>query len=1053
MIEPISSHKRDVPRCHARVGDLARSLIWTSVVAMGLGACGGGPDKGGSGGGSFVAINEFNGLKGPTRDVTVTLKEGTNLSASPSPDGKQVAFSAQGALWIMERQGGKARRITSFDIEGTAPVWSPDGKTIAFQNYTADGNYHIWIVNPDGSNLRELTTGPYDDREPAWHPNGAEIVFSSDRSNDGQYKIWRVAVEAGVSTSVTTGPGAESDPIVSPSGDEVAFSDSGSIYTVPLNGGSRKLIGLGAIPAYSKDGKEFIFQTANRVLTVKGNAVSGVEDVFPFPVRWLPDGKFMYTSDGKIRTRDASGRNLEEIPFEANFSVRRPVVKKTKDHGFSVLGSQPVLGISAPALSPDGRSITFGALNSVWVMKIGQAPTRLTTDRGRTGNPLWTSDGKSIYFSTETDNAGALAVDKIELSTGTRTRIAAIPGVSMGSPKMSPNGDRLAYVTGNGQVEIWDIKAKRRTIILAPLNSGVGRPSWTADGSKIIVVDSNRVNNRFREGYNVLRVIDIATKSGVIYPVAAPPQQIADRGEAHPVVSPNGKYVAFVMDAVLHVMQLNTDGSPAGPAVPLTDEASDLPTWAADSITILYKASTKLKKIRVDGSGGAEVPVDLRWTQEVGPATTIVHAGKLWDGKNGGLQNDVDITIKGNRIVSITPHTEGVEKNAEKYVDASHLTVLPGLFDAHVHTPHLLEGGQFGKTWSLFLSYGITSVQDMSGHMHESLEIREALNAGMLIGPRLFATPPHIEGNRTSWKDGRSIRTPQIADLEIAKAKALDADLIKTYVRAPVWLMTKFAQASSDMGVPSSTHMLSQGLATGIGGIAHVTATQRSGYSFSKSLGGVVYQDATSLAGDADFRVVQTAFSSLQLIAHDPTYKKDERYQTLVPPEFAVRLEAVVSPTNAQTANIQKEQSQDYKFAKANVLMPTGTDYPNQAPAYSLHAGLRARGLAASNDEALKSVTIDAARASYVDKDLGSIEVGKLADLIAVRGNPLEDLKAAAQVEYVMKNGVGYTIPQILAPYKTKVALAQHRQAMAAYRKLCGENESSAACHSSSHAH
>lgn len=1051
MIEPTASCKGGVLRRDARVSGLVRILILTSISVIGAGACAGRHVEGS--GSSPAAINEFNGLQGPTRDVTVTLKEGTNLSASPSPDGKQVAFAAQGAIWIVGRQGGKARRITSFDIEATAPVWSPDGKTIAFQNYTADGNYHIWTVNTDGNNVRELTTGPYDDREPAWHPNGAEIVFSSDRSNDGQYKIWRTIVGTGVSTPVTTGPGAESNPVVSPNGKEVVFSNSSSIYTVPLSGGSPKLIGPGTIPAYSEDGNEFIFQTAGRVLTVQGNAVSGTEDVFPFPVRWLPDGKFMYTSDGKIRTRDAAGHNLEEIPFEADFSVRRAVVTKKKDHGFSVLGSQPVLGISAPAISPDGGSIAFGALNGIWVMKIGQAPTRLTTDRGRTGNPLWTPDGKSIYFSTEADNAGALAVDKIELSTGTRTRIAAIPGVSMGSPRMSPDGDRLAYVTGNGQVEIWDIGEKRRTVILAPLNSGVGRPSWTADGSKIIVVDSKRINNRFREGYNVLRVIDIATKTGVIYPVAAPPQQIADRGEAHPVVSPDGKYVAFVMDAVLHVMPLNPDGSPSGPAVPITNEASDLPSWAADSATILYKASTKIKKIRVDGSGQTEVPVNLRWTQEVGPAITIVRAGKLWDGKNDGLRNDVDITIKGNRIVGIAPHTEGIEKSAEKYIDASHLTILPGLFDAHVHIPYLLEGGQFGKTWALFLSYGITSVQSMSGHMHEAVEIREALNAGMLIGPRVFVTPPHIEGNRTSWKDGRSIRTPQIADLEIAKAKALDADLIKTYVRAPVWLMTKFAQASADMGVPSSTHSLSQGLATGIGGMAHVTATERSGYGFSKSLGGFVYQDATSLAGAADFGVVQTAFASLPLIAADPAFKTDPRYQTLVPPESVVRLESVVSATATQTAGIQKEQSQDTKFVRANVLMPTGTDYPNQPPAYSLHAGLRARGLNASNDEALKSVTITAARASYVDKDLGSIEVGKLADLIAVRGNPLEDLKAATQVEYVVKNGVSYTIPRILAPYRTKTAVTQHRQAMAAYRKLCGSKELSAACHTNSHAH
>ncbi|QNA99998.1 PD40 domain-containing protein [Massilia sp. Se16.2.3] len=92
----------------------------------------------------------------------------------------------------MPSAGGRAVRITDYRLEPTAPVWSPDGRSIAFQNYAPEGNFHIWTIRPDGSGARELTSGPFDDREPAWLPDGSGLVFSSDRGMDGQYKIWRL---------------------------------------------------------------------------------------------------------------------------------------------------------------------------------------------------------------------------------------------------------------------------------------------------------------------------------------------------------------------------------------------------------------------------------------------------------------------------------------------------------------------------------------------------------------------------------------------------------------------------------------------------------------------------------------------------------------------------------------------------------------------------------------------------------------------------------------------------------------------------------------------
>ncbi|MFH0129848.1 amidohydrolase family protein [Variovorax sp. VaC1] len=985
-----------------------------------------------------VPVVSVNTLQGSTKDVSVEFHEGTNMAAAPSPDGKRIAFTAMGALWTLPASGGTATRITSWDMEPTAPVWSPNGSLIAFQNYDAEGNYHIWVVRPNGADLRRVTTGPYDDREPAWTPDGNGLVFASDRSNDGQYKVWRVSLSEPAYAALTTGPGAESNPVVSPDGKQLAFVDTARVFTKTIGGSEApKLVGAGTMPAWTPDGSGLVFQNDRKALTVAGKDVAPGEDFFPFPVRYMSDGRFMYTADGKIRIRSAAGTEPADVPFSAMLTVRRPAITKVKDRGFNVMGPQPVRGISGPVISPDGQSVAFVALNDVWVMKIGQAPVRLTNDIARDGSPQFTPDGLSVYFSTEKDNAGALAIDQVEIATKKRTRLAAIRAKSMVTPKMSPTGDRIAYTTGSGQLEVWDVGSRTAQTVIAQVSSQVSTPSWLPDGKKVVLVDNERMNNRFREGYNKLRVIDVAAKTGTFYPVAEVPRQISDREEGAATVSPDGTKVAFIMDSVLHVMPLKPDGSPAGAPVAITKEAADLPSWAGDSRTILYKATDKLKTIAADGSSATEVPLTLSWTQAVSKGTTIVHAGRLWDGNSENLRTDVDIVIDGNRITAIRPHDPSSAKTAAKFIDASALTVMPGLWDPHFHPLTLYQGGQFGQVAASMLAYGITSTQSVAGPLHQSIEMHEALDSGNLVGPRVFVSPPLWEGNRLFYSFARTLRTPEVADLEIAKAKAMGVDYLKSYVRAPIPIMTKIAQAGLDMGVPTGTHMLAPGAAAGIAGTTHLSATQRMGYGWSKSVGGFTYQDAYDLHAKADFHLVDTLFSSLALVGQDASMTTDDRFNLLIPPNFLTGLTGTAVPTDAVLQGARKDAEQSAKVQRAGGLMAIGTDTPLVAPGIALQTNLRAAGMAASNFQALQDVTINAAKMSRVDKDLGTVEVGKLADLVVVRGNPLQDLKAAAAVEYVVKNGVSMSLAEILAPFRTPLALSERRKAVVAYEKMC----------------
>ena len=1011
---------------------------------------------------NFGGTDNQNELPGPTRHITVEMHEGTNMAAVPSPDGRQMVLSLQGGLWIIPASGGTATKITPWDVESTQPVWSPDGEWIAFQNYSTAANFAIWVVRPDGSQLHALTSGPFDDREPSWYPDSSKLIFSSDRSNDKQYKIWSVTLD-GALQRLTTGTGAESNPVVSPDGTKIAFVNTGNtIYTMPANlSAAPTQFGSGSYPQWTPNSQNLAYQNTAGNLVVNGNAVTSGEDMFPFPVHFMGANEFVYTASGKIRTRDANGGNLEDIAFSATQVLRRPVITPRPTRAsLGATTPQPVKGINGAVISPDGQSVAFIALNDLWMMKSGEAPERLTNDADRAVDPRWTApvrltndtdrdvdprwtaDSRFIYWSTDKNNAGNLAVDKIDVVTRQRTRVAAIQGVSMIQPTLSPTEDRFAYSTASGLTEVMDIATGTRTQLVEHLSPQpqVGRPSWSPDGTKIMVTDNDRVNPRFREGYNKLRVIDIATKTATWYAVGPAPAAISDRTEGAAVWSPDGTKVAFTSDSVLKVMPTNADGSPSGPAVQITNEVSDMPSWQADSQTLLYMSAGKLKKIKVDGTGQQDVPLRMTYTPAAPTGTTIIHAGQLWWGGSPVMKSNVDIIIKGNRIASIEPHQSNRPQTpGTTFVDASQQTVLPGLWDPHFHPLNVYQGSQFNQVWAAMFAYGFTSVQSVAGPIYASTEIREALDAGNLIGPRLFTSTPLLEGNRMSYDMSRAVRNAQVADLEVTRFAAVDIDWIKTYVRDPIPAMNRFAAAAQQMGIPSGTHLLYPGYSTGIQGLTHLQATQRMGYGWAKSPTGVAYQDVNALVGPGEMHLTETLGAN-RLAAQSPILLGGDRFNVLMPIPYVSNLLSMTPPTPAQIAAIKVATDDDARAIAAGALFAIGTDVPLNPPGVTNHSNLMALGLSMSNYQALQAMTINAAKIAYKDKDLGTVEVGKLADLTIVDGDPLQDLKYAAAVHYVVKNGVVYTLDQIIAPFKSPAQLAARRKALVAFDKRCKED-------------
>ncbi|MFJ9008606.1 amidohydrolase family protein [Streptomyces canus] len=974
------------------------------------------------------------------RTTTLSFTAATGGSATLSPSGDRLVAEVQNVLWSIPRTGGTAVALTAPGLEPTRPQFSPDGSSLVVCGYRG-GGFHLWTLRPDGSGLRQLTDGPWDDRNPAWSPDGTRIAFASERGGDtvtgSPYRVWVLDVGTGALTRLTGRPGQEGpaqdaawedyDPTWSPDGTRVLFvrgaltasgtlradtvasvaaDGTGSVTTEYTDSSGAQVM----TPAVSPTGRlahlrvTSIPAAGSCALVVDGEPVALGDDVLPAPPRWTDDGRLLLMVGGQIRLVDpekpAQG---EEIPFTATLPVDRPRYR-VKAYDFEGAGARPVRALHLPALSPNGRSVAFAALNALWTADTegGRAPRKvLQVPATRyVMAPTWTPDGKALLYAD--DREGLFAVRRRDLASGEETVLAEGGRVF---PALAPDGTRLACLDMSGNLLLRDLSDGTERTLAAPLGSGgmPGRPSWSPDGRCIALCDRNRLNQRFREGYNLIRVVDTTDGSAVLHPLA-PHTSLSDRYDSGPVWSPDGRWMAVIAESALWLLPVRADGTPDGEPRRLTTEAADHPSWSADSRTLLYLSAGTLRLIDIGTGRTRTVPVRLDYRRPR-PADTVVHAGRFWDGTGSEVREDVDLVVRDGRIAEVTAHRTG--RAALRRVDASERTVIPGLWDAHTHPWQTTYGG---RQTALQLAYGITTAVSLGGFAYEQARIREAVAAGALAGPRLLSTGELLDGSRVAYSMGRAHRTPEGLRRSLERAAALDWDFVKTYVRAPGWVMKEAADfAHERLGVRSGSHLCTPGVQLGQDLTTHLQATQRLEFGHATTAAGYAHQDVEEIYTGTDFHLIATPFTAQPLLGADPALADDPRVTTLMPPwdTALVRQQAGRPPTTGQLTTLDREMAVYRRVLAGGGLVALGTDQPLVPVGLSLHLGLRALHRAGlSPAQALRTATLLPAQVFGADRDLGTLEEGKLADLTVVDGDPFTDFAELIRTMAVLRGGV-----------------------------------------------
>lgn len=440
---------------------------------------------------------------------------------------------------------------------------------------------------------------------------------------------------------------------------------------------------------------------------------------------------------------------------------------------------------------------------------------------------------------------------------------------------------------------------------------------------------------------------------------------------------------------------------------------------------------------------------DLSWRDAVAvpPPTPCVslEGGLLWDGQDDGPPRPVDALLRAGTVIALEPHGRLVVPPEARRIDASGLTILPGLIDMHVHlTP--------GNGAQLCLAAGVTTVRDVGNYTQWIVGLRELIRQGRRVGPRIVATGEIIEGPRAFRAGFRRVTTPEEAALTVQMLKDRGVDGIKLYQSLPPSLVVATLAEARRQGLWTSGH-----LCCGAYLNAMALAGGRNNYSGFEVAAGAV--DAALTGGITSLEhsiTVESAHAAAAIAASGvalcPTLAVVERFGRVADAVLDDDLDRMSDdprtvgggfryPTETSAASRvwydgQRNLVRDVALRGGCIV--AGTDTPfGVAPGFGLHRELALLVEAGLTPvQALRAATSVAAATLGLADQLGSIAVGRAVDLLLVEGDPLVDLGSLSRLQWVIQGGRVYGSADLRALRDSKTAFREIGGVMRAGRRV-----------------
>lgn len=1010
----------------------------------------------------------------------VRLTQGLPFDAQPriAPDGRSIAFisdrSGSDNLWIAKADGTQPRKLSNESQDAViSPVWTPDSQyVIVSARGTRGTELRMFHVN-GGSGVTIGAPAPAESGAApggaggavpsrlgaAVSPDGRFLYVAQLAPNPGgggggalpRWQIARLDMRSGDADVITQAEGSAIRPVVSPDGKWLVYGTRFETKT-----------GL-RVRDLATGADRWLKWPIQRDEQESGGSPS--RDTLP-GYAFTPDSAaVVVTYGGKIhRVAIADGAD-SVIPFKATVALD---IGPDLEFPYKVpQGPVRARLIQDPRQSPDGKRIAMSVLTKIYVMDAAKnaTPKRLTPDEAWQFKPTWSPDGQWIAYVTWSMEGGHIWKSRADGSSQPQ-QLTQVPAFYT-DITFSPDGARIVGLRGNEYMRqqsfsefgglripldlVWLPSAGGDVELVVPAR-GLGYPHFTTDASRIFVYSDDGLISLRYDG------TDRRTHLKVTGPGRAGTPRLPAADAV--IIRPDGRWALAAVNNQLWVVAVPpftgtaatvNVRTPSLPAKRLTDIGADYFSWADEGKTLTWAIGSTFFRRPFDtvdftpaepaaGRGGDEAkddkakddkaeqdkkkdPLDLdtnvqsfdvvlEFPRATPKGTIALRGATIITSKGDEVIQAGDIVIIDNRITAIGPSGKVKVPAGARVIDARGKFIVPGFVDTHAHWEFRTHDVLEPQNWSLIanLAYGVTAGLDVQTSTNDYFAYQDLVETGQAIGERAFMVGPGIFSNNdfTSYEATLAYlkrykqyyRTPNIKSYMVGNRKQRQWVVMAS---KELQLMPT-TEGGRDMKL-DITHAMD-----GMHGNEHTLPVFP------------LYKDVVEL-----FARTKTAYTPTLLVNYggiiaeeyfyETTEVHDDRKLNRFYPHNVLddltrrrrvwaRKDEFVFPMAAESAA---------KIQRAGGLVGVGGHGQLQGLGYHWEMWALAMG-GMTPREVLKAATIDGATIIGFDQDLGSLETGKLADLVVLDRNPLENIRNTNTVRYVMKNGELYegdTLTQI----------------------------------------
>lgn len=983
------------------------------------------------------------------------LTRGMAFDSQPaySPDGAAVAFisdrNGRENLWLIDADGGNPRMLSAGGdrTEFASPAWSPDGSHVVVSR-TSWGlrTFELWAYHTAGGKGVRVTRAKPESNTPAsrranalgavYSPDGKHLYYARKSGGFGynlRLPLWQIArreLHSGIEDTLTNARGSAFRPRLSGDGTRLVYAtriaaDDGGATALRL----RNLV-TGEddwlLAPVERDEQESRF----------------TRDLLP-GYAFTPDDRHLILARGGklVRVRLEDGR-VSEIPFTlATVQTLGPSLRAPYRTGVGAVKARLARGA---ALSPDRGRVAFSAFGRIHVHDFDRGRnTPVTDDDLFAFHPAWSPNGRDLAF-VSWDSRGAAQergghVWRLRASgRGSAKRLTRHPAYYT-DPVFTPDGDQVVVLRATTHERLYrefDFGAPVGSdVTLLPAGGGEARlvapargliePHFGPEPDRLYLHDSTRGSLISMRLDGTDRRTVLSVKGHGIYGAEDKVRSADIR------LNPAGGSVLVLHASQLHLVRLlgtplrGVDVDLTDPSLPvarLTDVGADGFGWSADGTAVHWTAGATLYSrpaagvefeagnnakpkadadapLREDHADVTATPLDV-WLPRHKPEGTVAITGATvltMEPEAAPIENGV-VVIDGDRIAAVGDASTPVPEDAARF-DAAGLTVLPGFVDAHAHyrpLRHVLDR----SNWSFLanLAYGVTTGLDVQPSTVDILAYQDLVDAGLMTGPRAFSTGPGIfnDNEFTSRRHARAVLSRYKTHYRVRNLKSY----IAGSRRQRQWIV----QAARDLGLmPTTEGALDMKLdlthaLDGFTGNEHnfpllelhddvVQLVARSGMAYTPTL-------LVAFGGPG----AENWFYTRESPVGDAKLARFIPYQAL--DSRALRVPWVHDSEHVY----RRLAAQALKIVRAGGRVGVGSHGQLQGLGFHWELWALASG-GFSNLEALTAATRHGAEIIGIGEDLGTVSPGKLADLTVLERNPLDDLRATAELVWVVKNG------------------------------------------------